>query len=392
MKTVPFLFTLVSGLALAWLAGCSGKTDVAPSSGAASAPALAASAAAPPVTVSTVKAQQRDLPVLFKANGTVSALTSVDIRPQVSSVVAKVHFREGQFVKAGELLFTLDARSDEANVAKAQAQLSKDKAALDDAQRQAARSRQLLAQNFISQGALDTSITQVEGLTATLAADQAALDASRVALSYSRISAPHAGRAGAVNVFPGSAVQANLTSLVTITQLDPIAVSFNLPQRNLPDAMSSLKDGGAEVTATLADGAGTFKGHLKFVDNAVDAGSGTLKVKAVFENRDGKLWPGAFVEVSQTVSTLKDAVVIPQASIVQGARGTVVYVMDGGKANLKPVKVLYAQDNDAAVSGIKAGDLIVLDGRQNLRPGTPVVERARDAASAASGARRPAAP
>ena len=104
MKTVPFLFTLVSGLALAWLAGCSGKTDVAPSSGAASAPALAASAAAPPVTVSTVKAQQRDLPVLFKANGTVSALTSVDIRPQVSSVVAKVHFREGQFVKAGELL------------------------------------------------------------------------------------------------------------------------------------------------------------------------------------------------------------------------------------------------------------------------------------------------
>ena len=112
----------------------------------------------------------------------------------------------------------------------------------------------------------------------------------------------------------------------------------------------------------------------------------------MFENRDGKLWPGAFVEVSQTVSTLKDAVVIPQASIVQGARGTVVYVMDGGKANLKPVKVLYAQDNDAAVSGIKAGDLIVLDGRQNLRPGTPVVERARDAASAASGAKRPAAP
>jgi RND family efflux transporter MFP subunit len=392
MKTARFLFSLICGLALASLDGCGGKTDGAAAAGAASAPASGASATAAPVAVSTVKAQKRDLPVLFSANGTVTALTSVDIRPQVSSIVTKVHFREGQFVRAGELLFTLDARSDEANVAKAQAQLAKDKAALDDAQRQATRSRQLLAQNFISQGALDTSITQVEGLTATLAADQAALDASRVALSYSRISAPHAGRAGAVNIFPGSAVQANQTSLVTITQLDPIAVSFNLPQRNLPDAMSSLKDGGAQVTATLADGAGKFTGHLKFVDNAVDAGSGTLKVKAVFENREGKLWPGAFVEVSQTVSVLKDAVVIPLASVIQGARGTIVYVVESGKAAMKPVKVLYAQDNDAAVSGIKAGDPVVLDGRQNLRPGSPVVERAREAATAASGAKRPAAP
>ncbi len=392
MKTVPFLFSLVCALALAFVAGCGGKSDGATASGAASAPASGASAAVAAVAVSTVKAQKRDLPVLFSANGIVTALTSVDVRPQVSSVVTKVHFREGQFVKAGELLFTLDARSDEANVAKAQAQLSKDKAALDDAQRQAARSRQLLAQNFISQGALDTSVTQVDGLLATLAADQAALDASRVALSYSRISAPHAGRAGAVNVYPGSAVQANLTSLVTITQLDPIAVSFNLPQRNLPDAMSSLKDGGAVVTATLADGAGKFSGHLKFVDNAVDAGSGTLKVKAVFDNHEGRLWPGAFVEVSQTVAVLKDAVVIPQASIIQGARGTIVYVVEAGKATMKPVKVLYAQDNDAAVTGVKVGDQIVLDGRQNLRPGVPVLERAREAASAASGAKRASAP
>ncbi|MEI6733664.1 MAG: efflux RND transporter periplasmic adaptor subunit [Comamonadaceae bacterium] len=392
MKTVPYLLSLVCGLALALVASCGGTNDGAPAAGAASAPASGASATATTVAVSTVKAQKRDLPVLFSANGIVTALTSVDVRPQVSSVVAKVHFREGQFVKAGELLFTLDARADEANVAKAQAQLAKDKAALDDAQRQATRSRQLLAQNFISQGALDTSITQVDALLATLAADQAALDASRVALSYSRISAPHAGRAGAVNVYPGSAVQANLTSLVTITQLDPIAVSFNLPQRNLSDAMSSLKDGGAVVTATLADGAGTFSGHLKFVDNTVDAGSGTLKVKAVFDNRDGKLWPGAFVEVSQTVSVLKDAVVIPQASIIQGARGTIVYVVEAGKAAMKPVKVLYAQANDAAVTGVNAGDQIVLDGRQNLRPGVPVLERAREAASAASGAKRAAAP
>lgn len=389
MKTPFFLPKLVCcGLAAIALFGCGGKTDVAPPATSGSAPAGATASSAAPVTVSTVKAQKRDLPVLFKANGTVTALTSVDVRPQVSSVITKVHFREGQFVKAGELLFTLDARADEANVAKAQAQLAKDKAALDDAQRQAARARQLLAQNFISQGALDTSITQVDALLATLAADQAALDASRVALSYSRISAPNAGRAGAVNVFPGSAVQANQTALVTITQLDPIGVAFNLPQRNLPDALASLKDGGATVTATLADSAGSFDGRLKFVDNAVDAGSGTLKVKAVFDNHEGKLWPGAFVEVSQTVTTLKDVVVIPQAAIIQAARGTIVYVMENGKAAMKPVKVLYAQDNDAAVTGVKVGDPVVLDGRQNLRPGTPVVERAREPAGAASGATR----
>ena len=266
--------------------------------------------------------------------------------------------------------------ADEANVAKARAQLAKDNAALADAQRQFVRAQQLLSQNFISQGALDTSRAQVDSQTAMVAADQAAIDASRVPLSYARITAPNPGRAGAINVFPGSAVQANLTTLVTITQLDPIAVAFSLPQRNLTDALSALKNGGAAVSATLADGGGIFSGRLQFVDNAVDANSGSVKVKAVFDNKDGKLWPGAFVEISQTVSTLKEAVVVPQAAIIQSARGAIVYVMEGGKAALKPVQVLYAQGNDAAVSGVNVGDSVVLDGRQDVRPGMPLVERA----------------
>lgn len=390
MKTSPLLLALASGLILASLAGCGDKAEVAPtaaaSAAASSASAPASAGSAPTVSVTLARAQKRDWPVLLKATGTVSSLASVEVRPQVSSIVKQVHFREGQFVKAGQLLFTLDARSEEANVAKALAQLAKDKASLDDAQRQAARARQLLAQNFISQGALDSSTTQVEALTATVAADQAAVEASRVALSYYRISAPHAGRAGAVNVFAGTAVQANQSALVTITQLDPIGVAFSLPQSSLADALSSLADGGASVTATLADGAGSFKGKLKFVDNAVDASSGTLKAKAVFDNRDGKLWPGAFVQVTQTVTTLKDAIVIPQACIVQSARGTVVFVMENGKAVLKPVKVLVAQSNEVAVTGIKPGDAVVLDGRQNVRPGSSIAERAREPGAAASGA------
>ncbi len=389
MKTTPHWLRLVCGLAAASLLGCGGKTEVAAPASPGSAPSPAAAA---PITVTTIRAQKRTLAVLLKATGTVTPLNSVDVKAQVSSVVSKVHFHEGQFVKAGDLLFTLDARTDEANVAKARAQLAKDAAALADAQRQYARAQQLLAQNFISQGALDTSKAQVDSQMAVLAADQAAIDAARVALSYARVTAPNAGRAGAVSVFPGSTVQANLTTLVTITQLDPIAVAFNLPQRNLPDALAALKDGGAPVTATLADGAGAFSGRLKFVDNAIDLNSGSVKVKAVFDNRDGKLWPGSFVDVSQTVSTLKDTVVVPQAAVIQSARGTIVYVKVDGKALLKPVRVLYAQGDDAAVSGVNEGDAIVLSGKQNLRPGSPVVERAAGAPGKPAGTTPPTTP
>ena len=394
MKTAPFLFPLICGLAAAALVGCGGKPDAsAPAPApAASAPAAAAPGAAAPITVSTVRALKRDMRVLLEAAGTVTPLTSVDVRSQVTSMVSKVHIRDGQFVKAGELLFTLDARTDEANVAKAQAQLAKDNAALADAQRQWVRAQQLLAQNFISQGALDTNKAQVESQLAVVAADHAAIDAARVALSYSRIVAPNAGRAGIVAVSVGNAVQANVTPLVTITQLDPIAVAFSIPQRNLSDALAALKDGGAEVTAALGEKAEHFTGRLKFVDNAVDANSGSVKVKAVFDNPGGKLWPGAFVQVSQTVSTLKDTVVIPQACVIQSARGTIVYVVQEGKAILKPVKVLYAQGDDAAISGIEVGDGVVLDGRQNLRPGSAVVERAKGEAANSAANKRPAKP
>jgi RND family efflux transporter MFP subunit len=340
----------------------------------------------PPVTVTTVRAQKRDFAVTLQGNGIVSALTSVDLRSQVTSTVVKLHFSEGQFVKAGQLLFTLDSRADEANLAKAGAQLVKDQASLADAKRQLERARQLFAQNFISQGAVDTAQTLVESAAASTVADQAAIDAARVTLSFDRIAAPLSGRAGAVNVSTGSLVQANTTPLVTITQLDPIGVTFGIPQRNLPDALSALKGGGAAVTAKLADGGGSYQGRLQFVDNTVSAVSGTVQVKAVFPNKEGKLWPGAFVDISQTVSTLRDATTIPQAAVVQGPRGTVVYVLEDGKARLQPIKVVYAEAGEAAVTGIKPGDSVVMDGKQNVRPGSPLVERAKDAKAAGPGA------
>jgi RND family efflux transporter MFP subunit len=398
-----FRHPLVALCALSVLAlgACSGKSDggaqaVNPAA-TASGPAPAASAPLPPVTVTTVKAQKRDFPVKLQGNGIVSPLSSVDLRSQVTSTVAKLHFLDGQFVKAGQLLFTLDSRTDEANLAKAQAQLAKDQASLADAQRQYERAKQLFAQNFISQGALDTTLSLMESQAASTVADQAAITAAKVALSFDRIVAPSAGRAGVVNVSVGSLVQANVTSLVTITQLDPIAVAFSIPQRNLPDALAALKSGGAPVIAKLADGGGSYKGRLQFVDNAISAGTGTVQAKAVFPNPDGKLWPGAYVDIAQTVTTLADATTIPQAAVVQGTRGTIVYVLDAGKARLQPIKVVYAEGGEAAVTGIQPGDVIVMDGKQNVRPGSPLVERTpapkgADAGASAKGADSTSAP
>jgi len=353
----------------------------------ASAPASAASAPlppGPPVAVSTAKAEARDMAVSLRTTGTVFPLASVDIKAQASSVVTKMHINGGQFVRAGDPLFSLDARAEEANLAKARAQLAKDQAVLADTQRQLKRAQELLAQNFVAKSAVDTAQASVDSASATLLADQAAIEAARVALSYMHITSPLSGRAGALSVSIGTALQSNVSPIVTITQLDPIAVTFNLPQRNLAEAIAALKDGGAKVTATLSDGGGSFQGRLYFVDNAVDASSGTVRARAKFDNKEGRLWPGAFVEISQTISTLKDAVVVPQAALIQSARGTILYVVEDGKAVVRPVKQVAGQSGEAAVTGLAAGDTVVVEGKQNLRPGSLVVERPKEAKAAAS--------
>ncbi len=394
-----FSLALCTAVAALVLPGCSDKKTadtVAPSPAAstalaaapgASAPASAVSAAAPagpPVSVTTAKAEARDMAVNLRTTGTVFPLASVDIKAQTNAVVTKMHINGGQFVRTGDPLFTLDGRAEEATLAKARAQLAKDQAALADTQRQLKRAQELLAQNFVAKSAVDTAQAAVDSAAATLLSDQAAIDAARVALSYTQITSPLSGRAGALSVSIGTALQANVSPIVTITQLDPIAVTFNLPQRNLAQAIAALKDGGAKVTATLADGGGSFQGRLYFVDNAVDPASGTVRARAKFDNKDGRLWPGAFVEISQTINTLKDAVIVPQAALIQSARGTIVYVVEEGKALLRPVKQVAGQSGEAAITGVAEGESVVVDGKQNLRPGALVVERPKEAKSGAS--------
>ncbi|MDT8990947.1 efflux RND transporter periplasmic adaptor subunit [Curvibacter sp. APW13] len=406
----PIHFRPLALLALAaLLSACQPASNSASPAAAASAPTASApanGASAPatgaPVSVTLVQPQKRDMGLDLRTTGTVVAVTAVDVRAQASNPVVAVHVKEGQWVKAGERLVTLDTRNDEANVARLTAQKAKDQAALADAQRQLARAKDLVAQKFMSQSAVDTAQAQVDAQSANVAADQAAIDQARVTLSYGTVKAPISGRVGLVGVNPGSALIANQTAITTITQLDPIQVQFTLPQDQLADALRAVASGKGTVTATLPATGATVQGKLQFVDSQVDAASGTIKAKANFANKDQALWPGAYVQVALTLKQLNDALVIPQAAIVTSQRGTAVFVLEDGKAVAKPIKTVYAANGEAAVTGLKGDERIVLDGRQNVRPGAALVERkpqdkgadkagSKDGAAKSADAPRPAA-
>jgi RND family efflux transporter MFP subunit len=332
------------------------------------------------IPVATARAEARDVPVTITANGTVTALQSVDLRSQVTSTVREVHIREGQDVGKGDLLLSLDARADEANIRKAEAQVAKDRADLANAQRNLERQRELFRQKFISQAALDTAQNAVDTLNGQLAVDQAALESARVARGYTELRAPFAGRTGSISVRAGSLVQpggssATTPPLVTVTQIDPIGVAFTLPEKELGGLQQALASGAVEVTATAQSGGEPRKGKVSFVDNAVDSVSGTILVKAEFSNRDARLWPGMYVNVELAPRTLKDAVVVPAQAVQTGPENRFVYVVGPErKVESRPVKVAHVNERFAVVEGIAPGAKVVTEGAQNLRPGTSVTE------------------
>jgi membrane fusion protein, multidrug efflux system len=322
----------------------------------------------PPTVVGVVAPQRRDVPVMIQSNGSVMPASSVDLHPQTTSTIRKVHIREGQFVKAGELMFTLDDRSDRANVDKAQAQVARDQATLADLERQYKRSAELFAQKFIAQSAVDSLRSQVESARALVASSQAALQAGKVSASYTSIRAPMAGRVGAIAIYPGSLVQP-ATSLAVVTQIDPIDVGFTLPEAALPDLMAAQRKGKVAVEAS-AGPAPAVTGELSFIDNAVDRQAGVIRVKARFANKENALWPGQYVTARITVQTLKDAVVVPQAAIIINAKGTFVYVVEPDmSARLVPVVRVHGQGLDAVVTGLEGTEKVITEGKQNLRPG-----------------------
>ena len=367
------------------------KTDAA-----AGGPGAAGKGSAALVTLAT--AQKQDVPVTVQVNGSVVSLNSVDLRPQVTNTVRAVHVKEGEFVKAGQLLFTLDDRPDQANLAKAKAQQQRDEATMADLERQYKRSQDLVAQGFIAKSAADATLSQLDAQKAAVAADRAAVQGAQVALGYATLRSPIAGRIGAINIYPGTLVQTS-TSLVTITQLDPIAVSFPVPEAQLQYLIAASREG-VPVEALLTGRKAALLGKLNFVDNTVDPTIGTVRAKAVFPNADQSLWPGQFVETRVTVRTIAGATVVPAAALLTLTEGTSMYVVDAESvAKLRKVEVLNTFATQLAVKGVEPGERVVVEGKQNVRPNGKVrLEKPApakgsdpaDASAAPAAAREPA--
>ncbi|SEF59198.1 RND family efflux transporter, MFP subunit [Nitrosospira multiformis ATCC 25196] len=330
-----------------------------------------------PTPVITAVINQQNVPVQLAANGTVSAQQMVAVRPQLSAMISAVHIREGQFVRKGEPLFTLDARTEDANVRRTEGQLAKSRADLRNAERNLERQRELFRQDFISQAALDVAENQVDALRAQLTVDEATAQANRIARGFSEITAPISGRSGAISVYQGSLVQPN-DALVSITQIDPINVSFTLPERDFIPLQQAFAKGEVPVTVELnGPQKQTRTGRLIFIDNAVDTASGTIRLKAEFPNADRHLWPGMFVMVSLAPQTLIHALTVPVQAVQNGPEGKFLYVLDEtGKVKPFSVEVRLVQEGVAVVEGkaITSGMHVVAEGAQNLRPGSAVTE------------------
>jgi RND family efflux transporter MFP subunit len=341
---------------------------------------------------------KRNIPIKLTANGTVTPQKTVEVRPQISAIVKTVHIREGQFVSKGDKLFTLDARTESANLSKAEAQLAKSNADLANAVRNLKRQQKLFEHKFISQAALDTAQNQVDSLKGQLDSDKASVQANRVAHGFTIITAPISGRTGSIPVHTGSLVQPNIAIpgsvtqprsavLVSITQINPINIKFTLPERKLVILQQALAEGDITVSAKLElAGEPLIEGRLIFVDNTVDVQSGSILVKAEFLNQDRKLWPGMFVTVMLAPEILIDALTVPIQAVQTGPESKFLYVI--GKDNkVKPqtIAVRLVQDGLAVVEGAMPGTRVVVEGAQNLRPGSSVVETQSSGNKANSG-------
>ena len=330
-----------------------------------------------PQTITSIVVEKKDIPLVIEATGTTVSNSIVDIRPMVTNTVAKIHIKDGQEVKEGQLLFTLDDRNDKANYERL-------KALADDAQKQYLRAKELVEKNFISKAGLETSFANAKSAAS-------AARSAEVQLSFDSIRSPINGRAGIINVFPGSLVQASnivstatsstatssVGSMVTITQLNPINVQFVIPEKDIPIILENKQgDAPLNVKVTIGNtGKNTYDGQVLVIDNQVDPLIAAVRVKAQIPNEKLEILPGQFARVSLYANTLKDVIAVPTEAVVIGPNGRLVYVVDkDDKVAAKPVKVTYEYLGTSVITGINSGDRIVVEGKQNLRNGSKVRE------------------
>jgi RND family efflux transporter MFP subunit len=336
-------------------------------------------------TITSVIVEKKNIPLIIEATGTIISSSIVDIRPMTTNTVKTIHIKDGQEVKEGQLLFTLDDRNDRANYDKL-------KALADDAQKQYLRAQELVTKNFISKAGLETSLANAKSA-------QAAARSAEVQLSYDSIRSPIAGRAGIINVFPGSLVQASnvvttatsstatssVGSMVTITQLNPINVQFVVPEKDIPLLMEGKQaDTPLKVKVSVGNNAASvYEGEVLVIDNQVDPSIAAVRVRAQIPNEKMTLLPGQFARVSLSANTIKDAIAVPSEAIVISPKGRLIYLVDkDDKVQPKPIKVVYEYQGTSVISGVDAGSRVVIEGKQNLRPGSKIREAKKAAATA----------
>jgi multidrug efflux system membrane fusion protein len=329
-----------------------------------------------PLSVQVAAAVEKPFPVEVATIGTVNPYATVALKARIDGQIMESVVKDGEDVKAGDLLFSIDDRVIRAELDQAEANLARDRALLASSQRDVARLSALVGKNYASKQTLDQTMAQAESLQASVRADEAAVDAARVQLSYTEIRAPINGRAGVVNLPRGNMVKANDTmSLVVLNQLRPIYVAFSVPQDDLPRIRSAMAAGPLRVGVTIpGDSGGPLAGTLTFIDNTVDIATGTILLKATFNNVELRLWPGQFVNVTLTLSVAPRAIVVPDQAVQRGQDGAYVYVVKSDSTvEMRHVSVGRSRAGESVIdSGLAAGDRVVVNGQLRLTPGLKV--------------------
>jgi len=362
MKNSTFILTALAVTA-AMLGGCSQGARQA--AGNAGVPVLVAQS-----TTTNVPVQIDPPPV-----GHVMAYSTVTIHSQIQGMISAIHFQEGQEVKQGDLLFTIDPRPQQAALAQARANLARDQAQLENAKIQFDREQKLFDQKLVSQDDYDTSKAGMDALQGTVQADEAAITNAQLNLGYTEIRSPIDGVAGSLQAYTGNVVKAPDDTLLTINQIHPIYVAFAVPEQYLPEIQAEMRQHPLRVAATFQNLNGPPPlGELTFINNTVDESTGTILLKATFPNENNALWPGQFVNVTLTLSDLTNAVVVPSQAVQTGQNGEYIYVVKSDETvEERPVTIgITYQDETVVQKGLKAGETVVTDGQLRLTPGTKV--------------------
>ncbi len=330
----------------------------------------------PPVPVTVGTAMQKTVPVQLTAIGNVEAVSTIQVKAQIGGTLHKVHFREGQDVAKGALLFTIDPRPYEAQVKQAEANLAKDRAQMNNAQKDAGRYEELAKKGYVAREQYEQYLTNATALEATVAADEAVLDNARLQLKYCYIYSPISGRTGSLIANEGNLIKANAdTAMVVINQIQPIYVTFSVPEQSLSEIKNYMAAGKLKVQAYVSkEDSAPEEGTLSFVDNTVDLSTGTVKLKATFPNAQRKLWPGQFVSAVLTLTTRPNALLVPTAAVQTGQNGQYVFVVKGDNTvESRPVNTGITVNHYTVIEkGLNPGETVVTDGQVQLKPGAKV--------------------